>query len=444
MKKIILAGFLSLILGISSVNMGLAQSVQSETAPSIAPYIGDNVFGQNQYYSVVFDGEGEAAVAVKLLLQNNSKDAISSTILEIPGVGIRLIKAVQEVYSKEQYCYRWEPNVCTENGKYGCLKYEQACSDWRWQVKTWDPLYYTLDPQAEELSDSVKYTIELAKSIEEQDQTAILLYYKAPAYAKKSLGVFNFKFETVKVPYDVDSVRIAVNVQEGLYLKGGKAETQYRASPASTFEAVSLDEAGVQNKGLSDFSNQITYVSGYVKTTSGLDPWESFKVEGKYAESRFALNKWIILGWVLGILAFLTGVGFLVWFLVKRAKKRSEKLAKIDKSHLLPLKIVGVGIGSAFGVIILGILGALLIQFISQHVYYQYSGLVSLLLALVEGILILALVFGPSVYFGIKYGASKGVWVFAVLIVSLLILGVLAAVILSIFNGVRIYPTVQY
>jgi F0F1-type ATP synthase membrane subunit c/vacuolar-type H+-ATPase subunit K len=320
----------------------------------------------------------------------------------------------------------------------GCLKYEQKCSDWRWQVKTWDPLYYTLEPQAEELSNSVKYTIELKKPIEEQGQAGILLYYKVPSYVKKSAGIFNFKFETIKASYDIDKVRVAIDVQEGLYLDGGQAQTQYRSTYDTAFKSAAPEAAGVANQALSTFSNQITYASGYVKTTSGLDPWESFMVEGKYAESRFALNKWTIFGWILGVLIFLASISFLVWFLIKRAQKRAEKISKTDKNHILPLKIIGSGIGAAFSTIVVGILGSLLIQVIQKNISYQYNILITLLFVLLEGIIILALVFGPSIYFGVKHGATKGVWVFVVTIASLLILGIIMVVVLATFFGTGI------
>jgi F0F1-type ATP synthase membrane subunit c/vacuolar-type H+-ATPase subunit K len=438
-KKILfLAICLVTILSFGSTNINAAQVTNSVAVPDIMPSTDGIIFGQNQYYSVVFDGEGEATVAAKLLLQNSGQDPITSTVIEIPGVDIRLIKVVEEFYQKEQYCYQYEPNFCTEMSSGGCLKYEQKCSDWRWQVKTWDPLYYTLEPQAEELSNSVKYTIELKKSIDEQGQAGILFYYKVPNYAKKSAGVFNFKFETIKASYDIDQVRVAVDVQEGLYLDGGQAQTQYRSTYDTAFKSMAPEAAGVANQALSTFSNQITYASGYVKTTSGLDPWESFTVEGKYAESRFALHKWAIIGWILGILIFLVGISFLVWFLIKRAKKRAEKISKTDKNHLLPLKIVISGIGAAFGTIVVGILGSLLIQVIQSNISYQYNTLVVLLFVLLEGIIILALVFGPSIYFGIKHGASRGVWVFVVTIVSLLILGIIMVVVLATLFGTGI------
>jgi len=433
-KKIIystLIAFAVSVIGFSSLN---AQVL-------IEPYIppAEGVFGQNQYYSVVYDGEGEAAVGAKLVMQNNSEEEVKETIIEVPGQKVRMIRAVQEVYPKERYCRRWGEDVCVKEGQYGCAKYERECLEWTWQVKTWEPVYYTLDPVAEKLSNSIKYTIELDEPLQEQQETAILLYYKVEDQVDKSWGVFNFKFETVKASYDINSVRVAVNVQEGYHLKGGEAETQYQSSYdyGSDFEEVAPMAAGVQSKALSNFSNQITYTRGYTKTTSGLDPWESFTVEGKYAKSRMALYRVAIISWIVGILVFLAGIGLLTWWLIRRSSKKDKisSKKKINRPELMPLKIIGTGVGVSIGIIILVILTGLLSQVIERHVYYQYTGMIGLLLILLDGVIILAAIFGPSLYFGIKHGAAKGVWVLATTIVSLLILGTIVMLVFLAITG---------
>lgn len=402
--------------------------------PTILPPPEEQVFGQNQYYSVVFDGEGEAAVTAKLVLQNNSKEEISSTVIEVPGTGLRMIRAVQEVYEKEKICRYWD-QVCIEQEEQVCLRYERECADWGWQIRRWQPKYYTLEPKAEELSSSVKYSFDLAVALKEQDESSLLLYYKAPEYAKKSRGVFRFLFETVKVPYDVNQVRVAINAQEGFYLKGGKAETEYRAEYGGAFEAMAPKAAGVESQALQSFSQQVGYISGYVKTTSGLDPWESFKVEGEYAKSRFLLYLWQIIGWSLGGLAFLAALLGLAWFLVKRSKRRARGQVAGPAEHLLPLKIIGAGFGSAVGIILAVILGVLLGRVLLANLYYQYASLVGLLLVLVVAIVVLALLFGPSLYFGLRYGPGKGFGLLAVTIVSLIVLVILVVLFLGFFQG---------
>jgi hypothetical protein len=417
-------------------------NVSAMVMPEYMPPITDGVFGQNQYYSVVYDGEGEAAVGAKLLIQNNGKEDIDSTVIEIPGTGIRLIRAVQEVYNREQYCSRWGNQICVEKGAYGCLEYEENCIDWRWRSKTYEPSYYTLEPEMEELSESVKYTFNFEKPLGEQEQSAILLYYKVNESAQKKLGVFSFNFETAKMDYDISNVRVAINVQEGLHLKGGEAETQYRSNAiySDTVELEAPVAMGVQSKALSSFSNQITHVNGYTKTTSGLDPWESFAVEGKYAESRSALYIGAIIGWIVGTLIFLGGISSLVWWLTKRApkKRKTQTINKTSRPEILPLKVIGTGIGVAIAMIILITLSSLLMQVISNNINYQYRTPISLLVILFNGIIVLAGIFGPSLYFGIKHGAAKGVWVLATIIISLFIFAIIAVFVsVSMSGGLR-------
>lgn len=433
--KLFLAVFVSLVL--TAPLFLLAQQEAAETSVLLPPE--EEVFGQNQYYSVVFDGEGEAAVAAKLVLQNNSKEEISSTIIEVPGTNIRMIRAVQEVYEKEKVCRYWD-QVCVEEGSQGCLKYERKCTDWDWRIRRWQPKYYTLEPKAEELSNSVKYTFDLQAPLQEQDESSLLLYYKAPGYAQKSRGVFNFVFETIKAPYDVNQLRVAVNVQEGLYLKGGKAKTQYRPNYSVAFKEMAPQAAGVESEAMRGFSQQIAYVSGYVKTTSGLDPWESFKVEGKYAESRFALYQGAIIAWSLGGLIFFGGLGLLVWFLIRRSRKKLQEGAIGSREHLLPLKIIAAGFGSAVGIILAVYLGLSLGHLIMGGLSYQYASFVGLLLVLVTAVLVLAFLLGPPIYFGLKYGAGRGFWVMAVTIVSLVILAALMILFLGLFQGQQNQP----
>src|SRR4030042_7183961 len=64
--------------------------------------------GQDHYYTVVFDGEGEAAVLAKIKLTNKGKDDISSFSFDIPATSLRIINSVQEVYEQEEYCVQYK------------------------------------------------------------------------------------------------------------------------------------------------------------------------------------------------------------------------------------------------------------------------------------------------------------------------------------------------
>lgn len=402
-----------------------------ETERTIMPPYEGRIFGQNHYYQVVFDGEGEAAVAAKLTLQNTTKEETSSTIVEIPGNNIRMIRAVQEVYEKEKECRNWE-QICMEEEEGRCVRYERKCQEWYWRTRLYNPTYYTLEPEKEVLSNSIKYTFELESALKEQEQTALLLYYKVPEQAQKKRGIFYFTFETAKVPYDLDKVRVAVAVQEGFYLKGGEAKTEYK----SNFQA--LEEAapamrGVESQSLSRFSSQIEYAKGYVKQTQGLDPWESFTVKGQYAESWFMLYKGKIISWIIGIIVFfvLLGLGIRWWIKKKGARIREEGTSPRMVEGWLPLKILGVAFGSVIAILIILLAGAFVLSNMSSWIGYHYSGFLALFVIIIEGIIVLALFFGPPIYMGVKYGLSIGVWTVLVSIGIMILLLILTFILLG-------------
>src|SRR3989338_4767761 len=79
------------------------------------------VFGSNQWYQAVLDGEGEASVAAKLTLQN-LQAAITNVTLEIPG-NARSIYVLQELPTKQQRCTNWQ-NYCAAYAP------ESVCTAW--------------------------------------------------------------------------------------------------------------------------------------------------------------------------------------------------------------------------------------------------------------------------------------------------------------------------
>lgn len=434
---------------------------QTEKNSSIYPIPDGNVLGQSQYYSVVFDGEGEAAVAVKYAIQNSGEEDIKKIVLEIPGSSIRMINAVQEVYGKdEKTCNLWEDACVKKDSEGVCLKYERNCSSWAYQPVRYNPIYHTLKPQTERLSNSVKYTFELSESIVPQGSSSIVLYYKATGYAKKGLGVFKFKFETIKSNFDVNQVRVAVNVQEGFYLKGGDAKTQYQRQ---AFDFSALESAGelkgVESSSIGSFSQNIIYQQGYVKQTSGLDPWESFTVEGRYSSSRFLLN----LKLIAIFLAVAAGIILAIWLAVKKIIKKSgetshptetgqsgeislspgNKQAEIAKKDIF-LKILLGGGGGAAGALAIIFSGQYLVKLMVNLVGYQYENILGIMLVLALGILFLISVFGPAVVIGRKYGLKYGIWTIVVTVITIIFLSVIITVILASFSGGGIIQPLIY
>jgi len=393
MKKILLI-LISLLL-VASV---YAQAVRMPT-----PIDGAGL-GQNQFYSVVFDGEGDAVVAAKLKIQNIGKDNLKELSIEIPGENVRIVNIMQEVIRFQKICGAYDPMG-------NCSYY--------YDQQVWPPEYYSIEKITEKLSKSAKVTLKLPVELKEGETGTILLYYKTNSYVEKSLGVFNFDFETIKWSFDTDRIRVAVNVQQDLYLEGVKGKIEYQDNFAVAEKAL---VSGVQSQDLQQFSSQIEWQQGIVEEASGLDPYEGFHAKGRYAESWLNLNRGRI---GIGVLITLIVLGFLYYFVYRKIKKAKGNIV---------FKAISMGFVSGIVSIALWILVSFLLDWIRQFIYYQYSSLLTLLIVLIVGIISLVLIFGPALYFGFKHGFMNGVWCLGACLITLMVMGIVAIIIFSLLQ----------
>lgn len=393
------------------------------------PYPYDtNTFGTNQFYNVVFDGEGQAAVVAKILVQNLGKDTINELLLELPGKNVRIISILQEVNEKEQRCSYYNYNCityakdpqCTQYNNQGecvkteriCIKQDQQCASWYNQT-IWPPKYYNLDKTEEQLSESKRIKLKLDVSIKEQETGTFILYYKTDGLANEKLGVFDFDFQTIKMNFDTQQVRVSISVNPELYFQGGEANVNYQPSFAVFDKAELMSAKGVQSQELSDFSRNIQYSSGYTKTAQGLDPWESFSVKGKYATSWLMLNKAKIFSGIIIVLAIITGIIFGIRKAL-RIKKTNVSLAVGLTSFVSSILLTCVWFG-----------GIKLLQWFSNLIYYNSgASMIILLLGLLWIVLMITALFAPSIYLGIKYGIIPAIINFAATLIILLIINI--------------------
>ncbi|MFH1637844.1 MAG: hypothetical protein ABIB71_05450 [Candidatus Woesearchaeota archaeon] len=399
-------------------------------ASAIMPAPDNRVIGANQYYSVVFDGEGEAAVALKLELQNIDEGNLSEIRIEIPGEQIRIINIVQEYNDVEKRCVDWE-EVCTDynDDEDKCEEYTRKCRRW-YEEKIYPPKYYAVEYETERLSKSVVYSIALKKEVKTQESATLLLYYKCGDYAKKSLGAFEFDFETIKLQHDSNNIRVAVDVTPELVLKGGEAEVDYRKNLFGAAEAMAapMDE-GVRSESLQQFSNMITWASGYVKTTSGLDPGESFHVKGDYAKS------WLGLHWI-GVISTVVVVALIILGLALLYVKKIRKMRKGKNA----VTYAGLGVASSGIILALGFIARFLVQMAEQTVDWQTRSLVTILVYLITGLMMMVVFFGPAVYIGAKKGLMAGVWTIASTVCCLFIMVIIVVVLLILFKAGNASP----
>ena len=398
----------------------LITSSGSALATAILPIPPDDSSSTNskthdQYYSVVFDGEGEAAVIAKLNVVNLTSSSMNTVNLDIPGKGLRLINTTQETLAKSCARYSYD--------KYDIYKPSTTCEQY---TTSYSKNYYTLKPDIQKLRNVFSLTINLKQSIEPQGATTILLYYKVTGYVRSALGMHNFNFETIKSNFDVDSVRVAINIQAGFRIRGSSAKTNY----APNFNPLAVEKSlqGTTDSNMQSFSSRINREVGFVKQTQSLDPGENFEVKGSYANSVWLLYLQDVIK-VIVVIA-LAGLGVLAVL-----KWRGRKL-KISFSNTHPLvQVVGSSVASSVVLIVVFYLGLRLISRLSAGYGDSLGGLTVLLVLLLLLIISVSLVFGPAIYFGIKKSMKYGFISAGSTIVVLLLFTVILLIALGTFES---------
>src|SRR3989344_6425483 len=235
-------------------------SVPSALSETIVPYP-PRTQSTQQFYTVTFDGEGEALVTLKIVIPKH-EDALT---VEVPGRNIRILNAIQETKSlqtncveynnqcvagRERVCVQWDPVEYYSPGvrhipqclKYEtvdnpCIRQEQVCMRSQ-QTYGWPYTYHPLTYTTEALSRSTLFTFTPVKS----DSTTILLSYKVGT-AKKSLGIWYANFETAKIAQDTDGVRVALNVIPEFHLKGAASFVDYNPGLLAEMKMTSAMES---------------------------------------------------------------------------------------------------------------------------------------------------------------------------------------------------------
>lgn len=322
----------------------------------------------NQYYSVVFDEEGEAMVMAKLMFQNTEQVNLKNIIIEIPGQ-VQLINAVQEIKTKQP------------NNNYGYY-------DYGFDYKT---IKYT--QQALSSGSSIDFT--LPQPVKEQEKVVLLIYYKVRGYVQKDWKTYDFNFATVKSNKDVNYVRVAINVPPNLYLKDLDSKVNYVDNIFITkdFGAGLTTEVALEK--MSGYSRELEYSPGLIKEGSGLDPFENLQVSGKYSTSWFWLKHWTI----IGTIALISGMLLTLFFAIRKIRFKNDKNKEMALfsfiSALATLTIVG---GSFW-----------LMDNLGRWLGYRYDEIMALTLGLAVVVGVLAALILPPLYLGKKYNFTTGI-----------------------------------
>lgn len=221
----------------------------------------------NQYYTVFFDEEGEAYVALRLDIFNKDTQPIEFLNLEIPGDHMIIYKIIQE-------------------HSYG---------------------YEEIQAKPTRLADSVYLTLDIMPIVKGQKST-FLVFYKVEGYVDSFLKKHDFEFETIRIPYLTNDIKVTIDVQEGLELKGKDSKVNYMPDFNMLNKGAALEAAEFRK-----MSDVMIRDYGYTKNANMLDPYESFSVTGTYAKNWFYIHLNLIMGIAFGLIGFIAILMFILF-----------------------------------------------------------------------------------------------------------------------------------
>jgi uncharacterized protein YneF (UPF0154 family) len=391
------------------------------------------LFGQTHSYSVLFRGNGEAIVYVKIVVTNSEEEPMDEISFEIPSVSPSELAIYQIKLPQECVQYDYRPD-----GRRYCVEYR----DPDYTEKYW---YYGYDRgEAEysklEYSDSGQlYEVKLAEAVAPYNTTAVVVAYAARGYVKNTLGLYKYDFETIKVSSRIQEVTIAINVDSELYLKGKKSEVNY-SSEFKMDTMLSESSTPITNRNLDNLVRGIGSGGQIIKNAENLAPGESFTVKGEYAKSWFRLY----LGSIVIVILIIIGIFVGVYYLSKYLKKRKEDSVKNSKEEIKDttmiihkddsvafFSILHLGVGLLSLVLTVGL--TFLIVFLEgsdfTYEWYSSSPIIEVLIIITIILLYFLTIFGPAIFVAIKRGWKS----FLAIIVMAALWAIFLTVVLSIF-----------
>jgi hypothetical protein len=430
---------LVLVLGLFLANfggVGLAQEARYTIAPDIAPIPPDTsnslLFGQKHSYSVVFRGNGEAITYAKIVVPNREEQALSEFSFEIPKINPSEMIMYQMKLPKEcvRYNYTDPNNPCVEyrDPDYGQDYYYYGSG----QTAEYTKIKYTQSGNT--------YNLTLPNSVEPSKSTAIIISYAAKGYVDNNFGLYKFNFETIKVNSRIESVRVAVDVDSDLLLKGKQSSVNYNEAGSGPMAKLG-DSSAISSRELDRVVSNIGVSGALIKESKSLSPNESFNVKGEYANNwfRLYLNEIIIALLVIIIVIFL--IYFVAKYISSKPKKRTDANTKTqDKTNnivnknsinLFNLTNVLVSLGTVILLIIVNIIIRLLNQYNNwQSILYDptFSSLISVITTLLYAFILLA----PAIMIGLRRGWGN---TFSILILQFIWFVIILALYLLLFQS---------
>ncbi len=360
-------------------------------------------FGQNHSYTVIFRGNGEAITYAKIAITNPDEKPLTEFSFEIPKVSPPEIAMYQMKLPQE--CVSYDYNAP-----------ERPCLEWRDPDYAQRYYYYgygynegqTEYQKIQFTKSGNLYRFTLPTPVEPNKSTAIVVAYAAKGYVEESFGLFKFNFETIKVPSRIEQIRVAVNVDSDLLLKGKQAQVGYGVSTSE----LAVPQA-VSSRDLDRIVEKIGSCGPLVKEAKNLAPNETFIVSGEYATNWFRLYLSSILITILIIAAIFTGVYFLVKFLKRRGGQsgqfgsgaNQQMTSQTPQSLISVFTLTNALVSLLSVVLVVGLTYLLKFSLESDLLLSMGIDLVSGIVGFITIILLYVLViFGPAIIVAIKYG----------------------------------------
>lgn len=423
---------------------------------------GSAFFGQDHTYSVIFRGNGEAVVNLRVALTNTSSKYSYEQSIALPdGVDARNVYAYQIV--REPNCIRYsnleyeeelmekplvgdrlpsqELQLAPEPNRPYCLDYDKP---------NYYDLYWYGETTYERLNvDQAGNTFKIPMSLAPDQQGAYLLTFRTDEYTKSDFLSTKYNFQTLKVNDEIRSLRIGIDVDADQVIKGGKADVNYRSS-VDTLESAVADGAGYgsgSNAALDSYTQRMGQ-GKVVKTSSNLAPLETYTTEGKYADSNFKLYAREVSLAVLVILFVLVTLIVVLRFIYKRVAK--DNLPKPGKGGLkkddvrMFMLASGVSFSSSFTTM-LYLSGVMFFaNLIDSFVPYTFSSVVLILVFIISIAVVISIVLLPPVIVAMKKSVGWGVATFVMTILWLVLMFVIFVLILGLLFTTRSNYPIYY
>jgi len=362
------------------------------------------LFGQNHFYTVIFRGNGEAITYAKIAITNPDEKPLTEFSFEVPKVSPTEIVMYQMKLPQECVKYNYGDSARP------CLEYRDP--DYAQQY------YYYGYSNGQAEYQKIQYTksgsiyrFTLPTLVEPYASTAIIVAYAAKGYVKESAGLYTFNFETLKVPSRIQEIRVAVDVDSDLLLKGKRSSINYNSLGISSERAASPQS--ISSRDLDNVVGRIGSYGPIVKEAKNLAPNESFIVKGEYATNWFRLYLGSIFLTIFIVVGIFAGIYFLVKFLKKRGRQDGQLGSETNQQtppqmpqgiiNILNLTNAWVSLLSVVSVIgltyLLNFLGeSNLLRFVDIDPVLSVIGVIAVIL------LYVLIIFGPAVGIATKHG----------------------------------------